>query len=397
MESDTKEMPEPKEDFRFCTITLQLGYVTKERINECVRIQQKLKELGVHTPKIGEVMLDKGYLTQMQINHIFRTQGLKGGHTEIAGYKIIAKIGQGAMGSIYQAQQLSMDRIVAIKILPPKLAQNKRVVERFFREARAVAKLSHPNIIQGIDVGESNGLHYFAMEYIDGPTLKEIIRQSGPFEEKKALEIIIQIAHALDHAHKNNLIHRDIKPGNIMLNKNNIAKLCDLGLARLMAFSSETTPEKRVVLGTPAYISPEQARAEPDVDIRSDIYSLGATFYHLIVGKVPFPAESAAQSIAQHLNQDPIPPREKSPQISNRTNTIILRMMAKKKEERFQTPAELITHLEQALELLKQEIQTAPTPKVLTTKRPYIKTHRFSRLGRRMGRSFRSRRPFRQR
>lgn len=403
-------MPEGKEDLRFGTIALQLGYTSSEKLNECLSVQQEIKKLGVQTQKIGEIMVDKSCLTETQVKHILRVQGLKGGHTQVAGYKIISKLGQGAMGNVYKAHQLSMDRLVAVKILSPRLAQNEQVIERFFREARAVAKLSHPNIIQGIDVGESHGLYYFAMEYIDGPTLKEVIKQSGPLEEKRGLEIMLQMARALDHAYQNNLIHRDIKPSNIMVSKDNITKLCDLGLARLADAAAEksvnpdvTCPNDRshsvgrasgrVALGTPAYISPEQARAETNVDIRSDIYSLGATFYHIIVGEVPFPAETAAQSIAKHLNQPPPLPRAKNPQISNKTNAIILKMMAKKREDRFQNPAELLSHLEQALTSLKQEMRQAPVP---TAKVSHIQTHRFSRLKRSRGRSIRPRRPFKR-
>jgi len=226
-------MPEPHENLHFGAIAIKLGFTTLEKVDECLRLQEKMKELGVAPKKLGEIMLAKGYVTESQVKEIFKYQGMKGGHTSIQGYKIISKIGQGAMGSIYKALQVSMDRIVAIKCLAPKYAQNDKFRERFLREARAVARLNHPNIIQGIDVGDSNGVHYFAMEYIDGPTVGELLKRGGALDEKRALNIVTQIARALQHAFNHGIIHRDIKPDNIMLTREGVAKLCDLGLAKL--------------------------------------------------------------------------------------------------------------------------------------------------------------------
>jgi serine/threonine-protein kinase len=310
-------------------------------------------------------MIDKGYLTDEQVKHIFRVQGLRGGHHQIAGYKIISLTGQGAMGKIYKALQISMDRLVAIKVLAPQLAQNEKFVERFFQEARAVAKLNHPNIIQGIDVGESDGVHYFAMEYIEGSDLGEVVVKNGPFEEKQALDIIIQVARALDHAHKHNLIHRDVKPGNIMIAEDNLVKLCDLGLARLISKTTDTVG-KQTLTGTPAYLSPEQARGAPDIDIRSDIYSLGATFYYILLGAPPFTGESAMEVITKQLNEKPISPKQKKPSTSDFTNLVILKMLAKNREDRFQTPEELIAQLELAKQYLANPLQG--TKQILSTK-----------------------------
>ncbi|MBI4712539.1 MAG: serine/threonine protein kinase [Planctomycetes bacterium] len=183
-----------KEDLSFGSLAVKLGFITRERIRECLLIQEKIHSFGVRSPKIGEIMIDKGYLTEEQVSKIFRTQGLKGGHNQIAGYKILSLIGQGAMGNVYKATQISMDRTVAIKILAPHLAQDDKFVERFFKEARFVAKLNHPNIIQGIDVGESNGVHYFTMEYIDGPTIESLVKLRGAMQERKAIKIIMQVA-----------------------------------------------------------------------------------------------------------------------------------------------------------------------------------------------------------
>jgi serine/threonine-protein kinase len=333
----------------FGNLAVELGYTTVERVNECIQIQQKIRELGVVPKRLGEIMVDKGYLTEIQVREISQKQGLEGGQTQIVGYKILSILGRGAMGTVYKAIQLSMEREVALKILSPHLAGNERFVMKFFKEARAVAHLNHPNIIQGIDVGESNGIHYFAMEYVQGKTLDDIVKQGGPMEERKATEIILKVTQALEHAHKHNMLHRDVKARNIMISdKEQTVKLCDLGLARLIIEESPSR-HKEILVGTPAYISPEQARGESNIDIRSDIYSLGVTFYFCVTGEIPFKSETAIDVMNRHINEQPIPPKQKRPQISNTINTIILKMMSKKREGRHQTPSELIKDLERFL------------------------------------------------
>ncbi|MFH1231351.1 MAG: serine/threonine-protein kinase, partial [Planctomycetota bacterium] len=328
----------------FGELAVELGYTTVEKVNECLSIQQKIRELGVNPKKLGELMIDKGYLSETQVKDISQKQGVEGGRTEIVGYKILAILGRGTMGTVYKAIQLSMEREVALKVLSPHLASNAKFVMRFFKEARIVAQLNHPNIIQGIDVGESNGIHYFVMEFVEGKTLWDVIKQEGPMEERKAAGIILKVAQALEHAHKNNMVHRDIKARNIMIsNKDGTVKLCDLGLARLII---EDPSQQKELVGTPGYISPEQARGEHDIDIRSDIYSLGVTFYFCVTGELPFKGESAAVVMNKHINEQPVPPKQKKPQISNPINIFILKMMAKKREERYQTPTELIRDLE---------------------------------------------------
>lgn len=340
-------MAEEKESLHFGAIAIKLGFTSLEKVDECLRLQEKMKELGVAPKKLGEIMLAKGYLTDAQVKEIFKYQGLRGGHTSIQGYKILTKIGQGAMGSIYKALQISMDRIVAIKVLSPKYAQNEKFRERFLREARAVARLNHPNIIQGIDVGESNGIHYFAMEYIDGPTVGELLKRGGALDEKRALHIVTQIARALQHAFNHGIIHRDIKPDNIMLTREGVAKLCDLGLAKLPAGEGDPSGTRPgASMGTPYYIAPEQARGEQNVDTRADIYSLGASFYHMVVGDVPFPGQSAADVISKHLTEPVTPPRARNPLVSPAVEWVIVKMMQKTREDRYQTPSELLRDLE---------------------------------------------------
>ena len=340
-------MPEPHENLHFGAIAIKLGFTTLEKVDECLRLQEKMKELGVAPKKLGEIMLAKGYVTESQVKEIFKYQGMKGGHTSIQGYKILTKIGQGAMGSIYKALQISMDRIVAIKCLAPKYSQNDKFRERFLREARAVARLNHPNIIQGIDVGDSNGVHYFAMEYIDGPTVGELLKRGGALDEKRALNIVTQIARALQHAFNHGIIHRDIKPDNIMLTREGVAKLCDLGLAKLPKDTGDASGTRPgASMGTPYYIAPEQARGEQNVDTRADIYSLGSSFYHMVAGEVPFVGQSAADVISKHLTEPVTPPRVKNPLVSGGVDWVIVKMMQKAREDRYQTPNDVVKDLE---------------------------------------------------
>ncbi len=341
-------MPEPQENLHFGAIAIKLGFTSLEKVDECLRLQDKMKDLGVAPKKLGEIMLAKGYVTDSQCKEIFKYQGMRGAHTQISGYKILSKIGQGAMGSIYKALQVSMDRIVAIKCLAPKYASNDKFRERFLREARAVARLNHPNIIQGIDVGDSSGVHYFAMEYIDGPTVGELLKRGGALDEKRALNIVTQIARALQHAFNHGIIHRDIKPDNVMLTREGIAKLCDLGLAKLTTpnDSDASGTKPGASMGTPYYIAPEQARGEQSVDTRADLYSLGSSFYHMVVGEVPFPGQSAADVISKHLTEPVTPPRVRNPLVSGAVDWVIVKMMQKAREDRYQTPTELVKDLE---------------------------------------------------
>jgi eukaryotic-like serine/threonine-protein kinase len=335
------------ENLNLGTVAVSLGFCTSDQVETCIRLQQEMRSLGFVPKKIGEILLEKGYLKGDQLEETLKQQVQRSVHVQITGYRFVNKIGQGAMGAIYKAVQLSMDRAVAVKILSPKYARNARFVERFFREARAVAKLNHPNIIQGIDVGEVDGLHYFVMEYVDGRTVGDLIRRGGSIDEKRCLYIVLQTAKALSHAWKNGLLHRDLKPDNIMIARDGVAKLCDLGLAKnLMIGLDATVTNPGAAVGTPHYIAPEQARAEPTIDLRADIYGLGATFYHMAVGDVPFPADSASIVLTKALTETPPSPRSRNPLISSQVDAVIMKMMAKEREKRYQDADELTAALE---------------------------------------------------
>lgn len=262
----------------------------------------------------------------------------------IPGYQLLARIGSGSIGAVYKARQLSLDRTVAIKVLHPALARKPHFAERFVAEARTLAKLAHSNIVTPFDVGHT-GKHYFlVMEYLDGKTVDQLLSRGGSLDEKRALGIGYQIALALEHVAEHEMVHRDVKPANIILSKAGAAKLCDLGFALL----------RRAVVGdagtagTPHYMAPEQAQGgEPD--IRSDIYSLGATMYHMVAGKTPFEGNDAGAVIAQHLNARPVAPGKLRQDLHPDTARLIERMMEKRPERRFQRPREIAKEIERIL------------------------------------------------
>ncbi|MFA6567566.1 MAG: serine/threonine-protein kinase [Victivallales bacterium] len=255
-------------------------------------------------------------------------------------FLILEEIGRGGMGVVYLTHQMSLDRRAALKILSSKYASISEFVAGFIKEARAAAKLNHPHIVQAYAVGEDNGIYFFAMEYIDGETMKSVLKREGCIPVDIALTMIQQIAESLDYAWKEQrLIHRDIKPDNIMITRNGRAKLADLGLARIAGEIEDKNDEE--IMGTPQYISPEHLTGA-QMDGRSDIYSLGASFYHIITGQFPFTGKTAAEITRKHVEEPLTPPRLVNPNISEFVSRIIMKMMEKNPNDRYQTAEELV-------------------------------------------------------
>lgn len=264
----------------------------------------------------------------------------------IPGYKILGEVGRGSMGTVFKARQLSMDRVVAIKVLHPKLAANKDFLARFQREAHLAAKFNSNHVIQAIDVGQSGTINYFVMEYVEGVTIKEQLEKGKIFEEAEAIDIVLQVARALQSAHRRNLIHRDIKPANIVLTKDGTAKLADLGMARATTDEAHIEKEKGLTMGTPHYMAPEQIRGKSDVDSRADIYSLGATLFHMVTGRPPFPFPTIDEVLRAHLKGDLTPPDHINTKLSAGIGEVVEFMMAKSRKKRYPSPDELIIDLE---------------------------------------------------
>jgi serine/threonine-protein kinase len=264
---------------------------------------------------------------------------------QIPGYQILSKLGAGAMATVFKARQLSLDRLVAIKVLPKRFSENPEYVERFYKEGKAAAKLNHANIVQAFDVGESGGYHYFVMEYVEGHTVYDELAEGKVFSEAEALKIAIEIAEALVHAHERGLIHRDVKPKNIMITTKGIAKLADMGLARLAEDAQAAQAEAGKAYGTPYYISPEQIRGDMDIDFRADIYGLGATLYHMITGQVPFEAETPVAVMNKHLKETLTPPDHINISLSVGLGEVVEVMMAKKPQDRYASTTDLLLDL----------------------------------------------------
>lgn len=330
----------------FGALAIRLGYTSNERVREALGLQERLKHTGISPRRLGDILLAKGYLTGPQQCTVLKEQAQILTFPSVPGYRILSLLGKGSFGTVWKGVQLSLERPVALKGLSPERSRHSRFREFFLQEARAVARLNHPHIVQGIDIVYSGEIPFLILEFIDGPTIGQLLRRQGVLSPRKSLRIVTQIASALHHAHAHGIIHRDIKPENLMLTRGGVAKLCDLGLAQLPEADRQDGTRGRVVVGTADYISPEQARGQGSVDTRSDIYSLGATLFHMVTGRVPFPGQSRADAIAKHVS-DPAPSaRLANRSISPEVDALIQRMMAKRPEDRFQTPKDLYRELE---------------------------------------------------
>ena len=268
---------------------------------------------------------------------------------QIPGYQVLGRLGAGAMATVYKGRQISLDRLVAIKVLPKKFCSDQNFIKRFYDEGKAAAKLNHPNIVQAYDVGYSGEYHYFVMEYVDGWTVHDDITKHGAYSEKRALEIAIDVAEALKHAHDKGFIHRDVKPKNIMITQNGRVKLADMGLARAVSDREAAEAEKGKAFGTPYYISPEQVRGELDIDGRADLYALGATLFHMVVGRVPFEGPNPSAVMYRHLRDELDAPDQLNKNLSTGISEVIEVMMAKDPNKRYRHAAELLQDLRNVL------------------------------------------------
>jgi len=327
---------------------LRRGLATADEIEACKTQRKKLAAKDQEPAKsLLEIMVEAKVLTRSQMTRLVQETGEDKRKFTIPGYQMIQKLGKGSMGVVFKAKQLSVDRVVAIKILLDPLAQNKEFIKRFEREAMIAAKLSHNNVVNAIDAGQIDGHYYFVMEYVEGPTIKDYLDKDKTFDEKEALRITLAIAEALKHAAQRGLIHRDIKPENVILTRTGDVKLADLGLARLTDDEKWGLSEAGMAIGTPYYISPEQVRGQTNIDIRADIYSLGATLYHMVTGKVPYGGETPNEVMRKHVDPNValIPPDHLNSKLSGGLGMVIETMLAKNRELRYQTPDDLILDL----------------------------------------------------
>lgn len=276
-------------------------------------------------------------------------------------YELGEILGYGGMAEVRRGRDLRLGRDVAIKTLRVDLARDTSFQTRFRREAQAAAALNHPSIVAVYDTGESmlDGVPvpYIVMEYVEGRTLRDILKSESHILPRRALEIVADILAALEYSHRNGIVHRDIKPGNIMLTRNGEVKVMDFGIARAVAQSTATVTQTAAVIGTAQYLSPEQARGEP-VDPRSDIYSTGCVLYELLTGTPPFTGESAVAVAYQHVREDPVPPSRLNPDVTPDVDAIVMKALAKNPANRYQSAAEMRADIERAL--LGKPVQATP-------------------------------------
>ncbi len=323
---------------------IRRGLATPQEVEACKAYQAKLAAKD-SSKSLVDIMVEARVLTKNQSIRLLKEVGSDSVKKfEIPGYEILERLGKGSMGMVYKARQTSVDRIVAVKVLLDTLAQNKEFIKRFQREAKIAAKLQHNNIVNAIDAGEVDGHQYFVMEFVEGATIKDELDNKKIFDEKVALKIVMAVGEAVKHAHERGLIHRDIKPENVMLTKDGNVKLADLGLARLTTDEQWAMSEAGMAIGTPYYISPEQVRGQVDVDIRADIYSLGATLYHMVTGRVPYAGQTPQEVMKKHVDKNVllIPPDHINTRLSSGLGVVVETMMAKNRDLRYRNPDDML-------------------------------------------------------
>ncbi|MDD4889984.1 MAG: serine/threonine-protein kinase [Phycisphaerae bacterium] len=337
-------MPHP-DDTELGRLVVEQRLATPDEIDRTLKLRLDESQAGKARP-MSQLLVDQGVVTAAQMKRLLEQLETIRPTQQIPGHQILGKLGSGAMATVFKARQLSLDRIVAIKVLPKKWSSDREFVDRFYKEGKAAAQLSHNNIVQAYDVAEAGGYHYFIMEFVDGHTVFDDLAKGKPYSEAEALRIVTQMARALKHAHERGIIHRDVKPKNIMITADGIAKLADMGLARQASDIEAAKSEAGRAYGTPYYISPEQIRGEVDIDFRADIYSLGATFYHMVTGRVPYDGPTPSAVMHKHLKEEFVPPDHINRSLTTGVAEVIEMMMAKNRRDRYGSTAELLEDLD---------------------------------------------------
>jgi serine/threonine protein kinase len=341
-------MPAPTTIDQFLDLMLKSGVVDETRLLTQVDQLRAAGALPTELPRFAGLLVQEGILTPLWAEMFL--QG-KWRRFFIGRYKVLDRLGAGSMASVYLCEHRPTGRKVALKVLPTAMADDPSWLERFYREARAGAAMKHPNVVEAYDIDQEEGLHFLVTEYVDGNTLEEIVRQRGPLEWGRAAHYIWQAALGLQHAHEQDAVHRDIKPGNLLVDRSGIVKVFDFGLVtfRDPAMDRHTVGTNRspeTVLGNPDYIAPEQALNFSAVDRRADVYSLGMTFYFCLTGRSPFEEGTVAQKLIWQQVRYPTSLRTLRPEVPEGLAAIVNRMTAKDPGQRYPTAAEVAAALE---------------------------------------------------
>ncbi|GIW81967.1 MAG: hypothetical protein KatS3mg105_3774 [Gemmatales bacterium] len=322
--------------------------------------------------QLARELIERGWITPYQANQIFLGRG---GDLLLGSYVLLERLGKGGMANVYKARHRTLGRIVALKLIRKELLDNPAALMYFHREIRMAAQLDHANIVRAYDADAVDGVHFYTMEFVEGTTLSQLVESSGPLPMALACEVVRQTAVGLHYAFKRNIVHRDIKPANLMLTWTSdagtsvssieaeslhraswgmlspLVKILDMGLARIPRPASSSSDVKPAsgFLGTPDFIAPEQGVDVRNADIRSDLYSLGCTFYYLLTGNVPFPGGNRLEKVYRHQVEEPKAVERFRPEVPFEISQILRKLMAKKPDDRFQTPKELVAEIEKHL------------------------------------------------
>jgi serine/threonine-protein kinase len=337
-----------------------LGTVQRLRLVEPAHLAALMRELQGEKPEprlLARKLIEAGRLTPYQANQLLQGHGPD---LVLGPYVLLERLGEGGMGTVFKARHAKLGRLAALKVIRKDRLQSSDAVRRFQREVRAAAQLSHPHIVHAFDADEAGGQHFMAMEYVEGTDLSRLVKDKGRLPIEMACDYIRQAALGLQHAHERGLVHRDIKPSNLLLAKPRpgqtgrgpVVKVVDLGLARLQqgvgGEVSTALTESGAIMGTPDYMAPEQALQSHKVDIRADVYSLGCTLYFLLTGTTPFAGGTVAEKLVKHQMEEPVPVEQLRPEVPPGVAAVVRKLMAKKPEQRYQTPGELAEVLARA-------------------------------------------------
>jgi eukaryotic-like serine/threonine-protein kinase len=336
----------PTTAVEFVAILKKSNLVKPDRLEAIVKGWQETNQQPEDANKFATKLIQEGVITTFHATNL-----LKGRYKGfvLGKYRVLQPLGSGGMGTVYLCEHMTIGHRVAIKVLPGKENTDPVSIERFFREARAAAQLNHPNIVRAHDIDRSENYFYLIMDYVEGVGLNDLVQQLGPLDPIRAAHYIAQAAVGLQYIHEMGLIHRDVKPGNLLLDRMGTIRILDLGLARIQGDDTAKITEKfdnKTILGTADYIAPEQAIESFSVDRRCDIYSLGATFYFLLAGRAPFQGVSAIRKLLHHQTQDPPPILQFSPRVPKEMVEIVDKMMRKDREKRVQHAIEVADALQ---------------------------------------------------